>query len=130
MVRGRADHAEDDEDAANIAKVTFGLSPGKVPNDNDILIAIGAALKAVRESLPDVSLMSSKDFFNRVLVKEKTGRIGHFAVPSSMEYDVADLAARAIAAADEDKKTTAAASKAAKRPDMDMEIEEEDDDDV
>jgi hypothetical protein len=36
-------------------------------------------------------LLSGRDFFNKVLVKEKTGRIGNFALPSEFDYDLEAL---------------------------------------
>jgi hypothetical protein len=76
------------QDERTIGAVTIGLAPGKVPTIEDIHRAIGQALAA----LPDgYTLLEGKDFFNRVLVKEKTGRIGNFATPASFRYDLAEL---------------------------------------
>lgn len=78
-----------------IGAVTVGLSPGKVPTLESIQRAIGQAIAALP---PEYHLLNGDDFFNKVLVKEKTGRIGNFATPSSFLYDVDALAASARAA--------------------------------
>lgn len=83
------------EKEGTIGSVTYGLSPGRVPTREDFIRGIGAALAA----LPDgYSLLNGDDFFNKVLVKEKTGRVGNFAVPGDCCYDVDALHDEAWAA--------------------------------
>lgn len=69
---------------------TVGLPVGEVPTIVDLHEAIGKALAA----LPgDFRLLEPGEFLNRVLIKEKTGRIGNFAVPPTMIYDAEALSA-------------------------------------
>jgi hypothetical protein len=78
-----------------IGAVTVGLAPGQVPTAEAIYRAIGQALSALPESY---ALLEGDEFFNKVLVKEKTGRNGNFATPSSFDFDTAELAEKARAA--------------------------------
>lgn len=72
-------------DDGTIGSATVDLSPGKPVQIEDLHQAVGLALAA----LPDnFRLLTADEFFNCVLVKEKTGRIGHFATPESFRYDV------------------------------------------
>lgn len=87
-------HLGNEEDRT-IAGVTVGLSRGSVPTEQDIHRAIGQALAAMPEGF---ALLSGGDFFNKVVVKEKFGRAGNFAVPSEWNYDVEALEAAARAA--------------------------------
>jgi Flp pilus assembly protein CpaB len=87
-----------------IGSATVGLPPGKPVTEEAIERTIGKALAA----LPKGSrLLTADEFFNRVLVKEKTGQVGNFALPSSFDYDVDAItkAARAShkASLDEDE---------------------------
>lgn len=68
------------------AKVTVGLAPGGSITRDDVLRAIGQAAEAGEDH--GMKPMGPETFFNHVLVKEKTGRIGNFAVPSSMYYEL------------------------------------------
>lgn len=87
-------HVANDEDSV-IGAVTVGLAPGKPVTHRSLLRAIGQAL----EALPDgYRLLSGDEFFNKVLVKEKTGRTGNFATPAGFGYDPEQLAADARAA--------------------------------
>jgi hypothetical protein len=77
-------HIANDEDGT-IGAATVGLAPGKVPTLEAFHRAIGQTLAA----MPDgYRLLTGGEFFNQVLVKEKTGRRGNFAVPASFNYDV------------------------------------------
>jgi hypothetical protein len=78
-----------------IGAVTIGLAPGKVPTLEALHRAVGQTLSALPKGY---ELLGGEDFFNKVLVKEKTGRIGNFATPSSFLYDVEALAAAGRAA--------------------------------
>lgn len=74
--------AKDDEGLIGSANV--GLSPGQPVTIEGLHRAVGQTLAA----LPDgCRLLTPDEFFNRVLVKEKTGRNGNFATPASFDYD-------------------------------------------
>lgn len=77
------------------AVVTYTLPPGRLPMLEDIHAALGASLAGIPDGF---RLLDSHDFFNRILVKEKTGRIGNFAVSPEFDYDVEALTASARAA--------------------------------
>ena len=77
------------------AVVTYSFPPGRAPTEEEISRAIGEA--AVAGEPHGMLPMGPRTFFNAVLVKEKTGRVGNFAVPREMyfpeglvtaEYDV------------------------------------------
>jgi hypothetical protein len=74
--------------------VTFGLAVGEPVTEQDLLLAIGKAYAAVEEQFADelVELMDADSFFNNVVVAEKTGQRGKFALPRSFDYDVSKLA--------------------------------------
>lgn len=68
------------------AKVTVGLAPGRPISREDVLRAISQAAEAGEDH--GMKPMGPSTFFNSVLVREKTGRIGNFAVPSNMHYEL------------------------------------------
>jgi hypothetical protein len=74
-----------------IGAATCGLAPGRVPTEQDIMELIGQTLKTIPAD-QDFELLSASDFFNKVIVKEKVGRVGNFAVPADFEYDTKHLA--------------------------------------
>lgn len=74
-------------EAGHTAKVTVGLAPGRPASAEDILRAINQAAEAGERH--EMKPMAPATFFNYVLVKEKTGRVGNFATPASMEYELA-----------------------------------------
>jgi hypothetical protein len=76
-----------DGDVTGSANV--GLGAGRPVTLEALHRAVGQTLAALPD---DCRLLSPDAFFNKVLVKEKTGRIGHFATPSSFHYDVDALA--------------------------------------
>lgn len=84
-----------------IGSATVGLAPGKPVTLESLHRAVGQTLAALPD---DCRLLNADEFFNEVLVKEKTGRVGHFATPSSFHYDVSALAeaGRAAYAAEPD----------------------------
>lgn len=85
--------AIDDDNVIGSANV--GLSVGEPVTLEALHRAVGQTL----EALPaNARLLTPDEFFNKVLVKEKTGRVGKFAIPSSFQYDVDDLASAARAA--------------------------------
>lgn len=81
-------HVANDEDGT-IGAATVGLAVGQPITLEALHRAVGQTLSA----LPDgYRLLSPSEFFNRVLVKEKTGRVGNFATPASFSYDAVALA--------------------------------------
>jgi hypothetical protein len=68
------------------AKVTVGLAPGIPVTADDLLGAINQAARAGEKH--SMKPMAPSTFFNHVLVKETTGRVGNFATPASMEYEL------------------------------------------
>lgn len=81
-------------DNGSTAEVTYSFPPGRAPSAEDIAKAIDAAGKAGKKH--GMAPMGPSTFFNAVLVKEKTGRVGNFAVPlefgfpeglETVEYD-------------------------------------------
>ena len=103
-----------------IGNATVGLTPGKLVTLESLHRAVGQALAAIPD---DCRLLGPDEFFNKVLVKEKTGRIGHFATPSSFHYDVQALSEAARAAYTPEPESEAAA----KSDDDDFDDEDEDD---
>lgn len=82
-------------DTGAMAVVTYLFPPGRAPTEEEISKAIVEA--AVAGEPHGMLPMGPRTFFNAVLVKEKTGRVGNFAVPRGMyfpeglvtaEYDV------------------------------------------
>lgn len=84
-----------DEAGSVIGSANVGLSVGRVPDEAAIMRAIGQTLAAIGD---EYRLLPAGDFFNKVLVKEKTGRAGNFAIPASFSYDPEALAEKAKAA--------------------------------
>jgi len=79
--------AIDDDDVIGAANV--GLSVGQPVTLEALHRAVGQTLAA----LPDgARLLTPQEFFNKVLVKEKTGRVGRFATPANFQYDPEALA--------------------------------------
>lgn len=72
-----------------IGSANVGLAPGKPVTLEALHRAIGQTLAAIPD---DCRLLTPDEFFNRVLVKEKTGRVGRFATPASFQYDTDALA--------------------------------------
>lgn len=78
-----------------IGSASVGLTPGQPVTLEALHHAIGQTLAA----LPEGSrLLTPDEFFNRVLVKEKTGHVGYFALPSDFYYDAEALATACAAA--------------------------------
>lgn len=71
------------------AKVRYSFSPGQPVDAAAIEKALRVAAEAVTEH--GYVLMGPATFFNHVLVKEKTGRIGNFAMPADFDYDAFGL---------------------------------------
>lgn len=72
-----------------IGSAVVGLGVGEPVTLEELHRAVGQTLAA----LPEGSrLLEPGEFFNKVLVKEKTGRNGNFATPASFNYDTAALA--------------------------------------
>lgn len=69
-----------------VARVTVGLAPGRPVDREAILHAISQAAAAGEQH--DMKPMGPDTFFNHVLVKEKIGRVGNFATPSEMYYEL------------------------------------------
>lgn len=69
----------------HLAAVTYTFPPGRAVSEEDIRRAVEKSASAVSEK--DFALMGPYTFFNHVIVAEKTGRHGHFAVPASFQYD-------------------------------------------
>ena len=71
-------------DTGAMAVVTYSFPPGRAPTEEEISNALDEAAAA---GVPhDMMLMGPHTFFNAVLVKEKTGRVGNFAVPRGMYF--------------------------------------------
>lgn len=87
-------HVANDEENM-IGAATYTLPVGRAITAEDMHRAIGGVLAAMPEGW---RLLDGNEFFNKVLVKEKTGRAGNFAVPADMDYDVEALTAAAKAA--------------------------------
>jgi hypothetical protein len=85
-----------DASGAHRGMVTVGISPGKVPTEEEIIKAIGAALNA----LPDGYCLMEPDNFISLLIEEKTGQRGPWAAPETMRYDADALIDRALKAAE------------------------------
>lgn len=68
-----------------IGSATVGLAPGKPASLESLHRAVGQTLAALPD---DCRLLNPDEFFNKVLVKEKTGHVGRFATPSSFHYSV------------------------------------------
>lgn len=83
------------EEAGATGKVVLSTAPGRIPTEEDLHRLFGKALAALPEGF---RLMDGEEFFNRVLVKEHTGREGNFAVPAACNFDVEALTAAALAA--------------------------------
>jgi len=75
-----------DPETGNVATVNYGFPPGQPVSAEDIEAAMRACAEAVAKTGPYV-LMGPNTFFNHVIVKAKTGRIGMFALPASFRYD-------------------------------------------
>jgi len=87
-------HIANDEDGT-IGAATVGLAVGKPVTLEALHRAIGQTLAALPEGY---RLLEPSEFFNKVLVKEKTGRVGNFATPGSFNYDTDAIAAAGRAA--------------------------------
>ena len=84
------------------AKVHFAIDADGVIGAANVGLAVGApvTLEALQRAvgqtlaaLPDgARLLTPDEFFNKVLMKEKTGRVGRFATPASFQYDPEALA--------------------------------------
>lgn len=71
-----------------IGYATYGLSPAS-PVTGDRLVEV---VKNVLKALPEgARLLEPDEFFNLVLVPEKTGQRGNFAVPAGFHYSVEEL---------------------------------------
>lgn len=81
-------HIANDEDGT-IGAATVGLAVGQPITLEALHRAVGQTLAALPEGY---RLLKPSEFFNKVLVKEKTGRAGNFATPASFNYDAAALA--------------------------------------
>lgn len=88
--------------AGGNAKVTVGLGVGEPVTEHDLLAAVGKAITRVREQFDDVELLDAETFFNEVLVVEKTGQRGNFALPASFGYDAAKTAEDALDALEQE----------------------------
>lgn len=84
---------------AGTATVTYSFPPGQPVSEEMLLFAMGKCLLSTQQQLPDAELMPAFEFFNEVLIPEKTGKVGNFALPKHFEYDVQQLTAAAISAA-------------------------------
>ena len=80
-----------------IGSVNCDLAAGRVPDEKAVMEMIGEALNALPDD-KDLELLSPSDFFNNVIIKEKFGRKGNFAVPNDFTYDVKQLTEVANAA--------------------------------
>lgn len=76
-------------ETGDMGVVTYNFSPGQPVTEESIEESMQAANDAVVEH--GMLLMAPYTFFNHVLVKEKTGRVGNFAVPNSFHYDAFGL---------------------------------------
>ena len=72
-------------ETGNTAVATFGFPPGQPVTSEDIERALRKSSEAVAEH--GYVLMGPNSFFNHVIVKEKTGRVGNFALPRSFDYE-------------------------------------------
>lgn len=72
-------------ETGDTGKVTYGFSVGREVTAKDIERALRGSAEAAREH--GMALMAPDTFFNHVLVKEKTGRVGNSATPSEFNYD-------------------------------------------
>ena len=94
QISGKIHMIRHDEKAT--AVVDYDFKVGQPISQDYILEAIGKAIESVPKSF---RLMDGSEFFNYVVVKEMTGRVGNFAVPQSFAWDPAELEASARAAA-------------------------------
>ena len=78
-----------------IGSATVGLGVGEPVTLEALHRAVGQTLAALPEGC---RLLDPSEFFNKVLVKEKTGRTGNFATPASFHYDADALAVAGRAA--------------------------------
>lgn len=67
-----------------IATVKFGFAVGRPVTEEDLRRAVEVSAQRVPD---DFKLMGPDTFFNHVLVKQRTGRHGNFAVPHQMRCD-------------------------------------------
>jgi hypothetical protein len=76
-------------ETGDTATATYSFPPGR-PVDKE---AIESAFRKSAEAVGDTGfvLMAPSTFFNHVLVREKTGRIGNFATPRDFQYDAFGL---------------------------------------
>lgn len=74
------------------------LARGQLPAVEEIHRLIGESLAATNGGESPFRLMEGEEFFNRVIVKELTGRKGNFAIGRDDEYDTTALAAVSTAA--------------------------------
>lgn len=81
-----------------LGTATYEFPVGQPVTEQDILAAIGKSLTSVREQLDECELLDADTFFNAVLVAEKTGRRGKFALPHEFDYDTLKLEADAFEA--------------------------------
>ena len=84
--------------AGGNAAVTVGLGVGEPVTEQDLLAAVGKAITRLREQFDEVELLDADTFFNDVLVVEKTGQRGRFALPVHFSYDAAKAAEDALEA--------------------------------
>lgn len=85
-----------------IGSATVGLGVGEPVTLEALHRAVGQTLAALPEGC---RLLDPYEFFNKVLVKEKTGRAGNFATPASFHYDADALAEAGRAAYTPEPKT-------------------------
>lgn len=84
-----------------LGSATFGFPVGQPVTEQDILAAIGQSITSIRKQFDEAELLDAETFFNAVLVAEKTGRRGNFALPDSFDYDTLKLEADALDAMQE-----------------------------
>lgn len=89
-------------DGESLGCATVGLAPAHPVTVETLYWAIGQTLKALPEGYV---LLDAENFFNQVLVREKTGQAGNFAVPAPCDYDLDKVmdAAEAALASDGDE---------------------------
>lgn len=78
-----------EKDGNREGAVTVSFSAGQLPQLEALHRFIGEALETVGD---DFRLMTPHEFWNGVLIKEKIGHTGNFAVPHDFEYDADALA--------------------------------------
>lgn len=71
-------------DNGSTAVVTYSFPPGRAPSAEDVAKAIAEAGNAGKKH--GMAPMGPSTFFNAVLVKRKTGRVGNFALPREMDF--------------------------------------------